>query len=84
MEAGLYVVAYILISVICRVEGLTPADCRPMTPSRFGQRFECDAAIESIKSTFPNVHPEQFGFPKGTRLHIKFACRPLYSESPEA
>jgi hypothetical protein len=79
-EAGLVVVGFILQMMICRLDGLKPVDCRPLHPQRHATRHECEVQAENIKTSFPNVQPEVFGLPKGTRLQIHLRCRVLYGE----
>jgi hypothetical protein len=79
-EAGLVVVGFILQMMICRLDGLKPVDCKPMHPQRHATRHECEVQAENIKTSFPNVQPEQFGLPRGTRLQIHLRCRALYGD----
>lgn len=79
---GLVIAGYVLMSTLCRLDGLKPVDCRPTTPVRFGQRVDCETAVQSILDSFPNMEPEQLGFPKGTRLQVNgLKCRPLYVDA---
>jgi hypothetical protein len=79
-DAGLVVIGYVLQMMLCRLDGLKPTECKPMHTQRHATRHECEVQAESIKTGFPNMEPEQFGLPKGTRLQIHLRCRQLYGE----
>ena len=80
MDGGLIIVGWVLSTLLCRLEGLRPVDCKPLHPVSLATRHDCEQKLENIKHSFPNMEPEQFGMPKGTRLHITMRCRPLYGD----
>jgi hypothetical protein len=79
-DMGLVVVGFVLQMLMCRLDGLKPVDCKPMHAQRHATRHECEVQAENIKAGFPNMEPEQFGLPKGTRLQIHLRCRALYGD----
>jgi hypothetical protein len=79
-DAGMVVIGFILQMMLCRLDGLKAVDCKSMHPQHHATRHECEVQSENIKTSFPNVQPEQFGFPKGTRLQLHLRCRTLYGD----
>jgi hypothetical protein len=79
-DVGMVVIGYILQLMICQLDGLKPTACRPLLPQRHATRHECEVQADNIKTSFPNVQPEQFGLPKGTRRQIHLRCRQLYGD----
>jgi hypothetical protein len=80
MEGGLVIIGWVFMSTLCRLEGLKPAECKPLHPIRIATRDECLSMKDNAEHDFPKMQAEQFGFPKGTRLHITMNCRPLYGD----
>lgn len=75
---GFVLVGYILIAQLCRLDGENPVDCKQLPPMQRGGSAACETTIATVAASFPNFEPEAFGFPPGTRMHIKMTCKPLY------